>query len=81
MHTVLFEGVGVVISRSQCASRIFGTYSVMIVPLFGVAVCAIIQDPVYSNFADDLPVVSLNIEVRVLPHVPPFVNLDVDGSC
>ncbi len=65
MTTVLLVGVGVVIVRCPYVSGIFGTFSVMIVSLFGVAVCAIIQDPMYRNFADDVPVFSLNKEVCV----------------
>ncbi len=53
----------------------------MILPLSGVAVCALIQIPVYSNFADEVPAVSLNKKVRVLPNLTPSVNLNVNGSC
>ncbi len=52
----------------------------MIVPLSGVTICAIIENPMYRNAADGVPVVSLNKEVCVFPKLTPFVNLDVDGS-
>ncbi len=52
MRTVLLEGVCVVTVRAPHSGRVNGTNSVMIVPLCGVAVGAIIQDLVYGNSAD-----------------------------
>ncbi len=52
----------------------------MIFPLSGLRVGAIVQNPMYRDFADDVPVVSLNIKLFVSPELFSFVNLNVDVS-
>ncbi len=81
MRTVLLEGGGVVTVRGPNAGRIISTNSVMIVPLCGAAVSAIIQNSAYGNSADVGPWASLNKEVLIWSKLAPSVNLNVNGSC
>ncbi len=80
MRTVLLEGVGVIAVRTPNAGRIISTNSVIIIPLFGVAVSAISQNPMYGNSADDCSRASLNIELLIWPKVTPSFNVNVNGT-
>ncbi len=81
MHTILLEGVGIVIIRNPCAASIVSTNSIMIIPLSSVTVSAISQNPMYGNVAHGVPVISPYIEELIWPKLTSPINLNVDRSC
>ncbi len=81
MRTVVLQCVGVVIAWICHAAYMFSTNCVMIASMSGVAVCAIIKNPMYMNGADGLRGFSLHKEDIKLFNRAPFINLNINGIC
>ncbi len=80
MRTVLLKCIGVVITWKRHAARTGSTNFVMIASMSGVAVCAIIKNPMYIDVAGGLLVFSPYKEGIVPASVTPFINLNINGT-
>ncbi len=79
MRTVMLKCIGVVIAWIRHAAWAGSTNFVMIASVSGVAVCAIIKNPMYMNIAGGLLVFSPYKEGIVPASVTPFINLNINA--